>query len=497
MKIHSLGGKHLGLEERSTGVGDALASAHAQLVFNAHAKFADADALKIMLQGLQDTDPAPLLDTLGMDLAPPDCQINCVNAQSETDSSADLGVALPLSWAPNLIVVLDSLCVLGLPQARVGESTSLLGDKLKQNVGGKCLSLDPLAKGEMKSLGGQDALVSLQTLSLLTSVVPPSVVGAKRLDVERLHNTPQSMRKVSRLQEQEERGLSSLFSFLPIINQLSEPTEVPMSIGEGDRDFVAALPAASTPTLPLAGTYETKGVGPALNVTMSGVHSPSSSVELGSESMVLAAMEHFTPSVVGGVPDSSLAVGAQSELAMLAPSSVEEQIVGPLVLARGSKVSAVLPVFVGNDSASELPASTSQAGQAERPVRAQELVTSASLQMLPEPNLNGPHYEFVSNPGARPMPAPVLQVIPSPVEQQGLTYHFKSWGNDAFVNVNTLSAGDVRFVPSDVKVQHTLQTYGEDHDMPQHWRIEASERRDDDMPRRQARAQLAEEENEE
>ncbi|MEJ2795460.1 type III secretion system needle length determinant, SpaN/EivJ family [Iodobacter sp. LRB] len=518
MKIHSLGGKHLGLEERSTGIGDALENTHAHLVFNAHAKFADADAdaLKIMLQGLQDTGQASLLDMLGVDPTPPECQANCVNGQAETDSSADLGIALPLSWAPNLTVVLDSLSL-------------------------KCPTLDPLAKSEMKSLRGQDALVSLQTLSLQTSVVLPSVVGEKLLDVVRLHSTPQSMRKISRLQEQEERGASSLFPFPPIINQFSEPVEVPMSVVKGD--FVAALPDAAAPTLPLLGTYGTKGVDPVLNVTMSGASSLPSSVVLGLKAKVVAAAEHFAlPSiwsisaptavveglhplsltsdvgqglntakpdvasqvntaVFGAVPDRShlkLAVGgAQSELSMLAPTSVGGQIVGPLVLARGSKVSAVLPGFVGNESACELPASTSQAGQAERPVRAQELVMSASLHMLPEPNLNGPHYEFASNPAARSIPAPVLQVLPSPVEQQGFTYHFKSWGNGAFVSVNTLSAGDVRFVPSDVQVLQALQTYGEANDMPQHWRVEASERRDDEVPRRQARALPFEEENEE
>ncbi|AMC33550.1 SpaN/EivJ family type III secretion system needle length determinant [Janthinobacterium sp. B9-8] len=447
MKIHSLGGKHLGLEERSTGVGDALESAHAHLVFNVHAKFADADALKIMLQGLQDIGQAPLLDMLGVDPTPPECQANCVNAQAETDSSADLGIALPLSWAPNLTVALDSLSL-------------------------KWPSLDPLAKGETKAPVEQSALASLQTLSLLTSVVPPSVVGTKRLDVERLHSTPQSMRKISRLQEQEERGASSLFPFPPIINQLSEPAEVLMS------------GAYSLPTAFVEGMHPlrlTPDVGQGLNTAKPDVPS------------------QVNTAVLGAVLDRShlkLAVGG-AELAMLAPTSVEGQIVGPLVLARGSKGSAVPSVFVGNESACELPASTSQAGQAERPIRAQELVTSALLQLLPEPNLNGPHYEFVSNPAARSMPAPIVQVLPSPVEQQGFTYHFKSWGNGAFVSVNTLSAADVRFVPSDVQVLQALQTYGEDHDMPQHWRVEASERRDDEAPRRQARALPVEEENEE
>ncbi|MEN9658586.1 MAG: hypothetical protein RL571_2051 [Pseudomonadota bacterium] len=467
MEIHSLGGKRLNQEERSTGLGDALASAQAHLVFNAHAKYTEADALKTLLQGLQDTGQAPLLDMLGVDPTPPASQANCVNAEVETDSSADLGIALPLSWAPNLTVALDSLSLHGLPQAKL-------------------------------------------------------------LDVERLHRTPQSMRKVSRLQEQEqeERGVSSLFPFSPIINQRSEPAEVSMSVGEGGGDFVAALSTVSAPARHLAGTDESRDAGPAFNVTMSEAYSLPSSVGFGLESKGIAAAEHFAgmqplslaadvgqvntakpdvPSQVNTAvlvePNSSrlklAGRGAQSELAMLAPTPVGEQTVGPLVLARGAKVSAVRPVFVGNESASELPASTSQAGQLERSVRAQELVTSALLPMLSEPNLNGPHSEFVSHPAPRSMPAPVLQVLPSPVEQQGLTYHFKSWGSGAFVSVNTLSAGDVRFVPSDVQVLHALQTYGEDHDMPQHWRVEANERRDDEVPRRQARALLIDEENEE
>lgn len=534
MKINSLGNVRQEQGQGNSDLAGALKNAHAHLVSNASIKNEGTTCLKGVLQSLQDANRVFLIDTLSMGSTPLESQTHCANDQAEMDLLADPNIVSSLFWNPNPTVIRETLSLSGFSQGK-GESISVLDGMPEQVVSKKWQGLDPNSKGEVNSLAES---------SKVLSVVLPRSVGSKVLDVERSHNTLQAVQKDnSRLQKKEERKVSNPLPLPLMMNPLSEPIEVSIAVGEKGDNLVAELSALPVSMRPLVGAREIRDAVPAFNKSITVKRSLPRPVKQDVELRAVVATERFAPFSIhptlvptmfeagellsslmpemaqglnAAMPDATRQVntavfkvtpdllhfkparaeGGQSERATL-ESPITGQIVGALVLARDPKASVASSDSGMGESFSERLASTPRVTQAERSVSEQAFVMSGVQQAQLEPTSNGTRYDLSGDSIARPMPAPALKVLPDVVERQGFTYHFKSWGKGSSVSVNALSAGDVQFVPSDGQVFHALQTYGENHEMPQHWRIQASERRDDEMPRRQARALPAEEENEE